>query len=105
MARPALDLSESGFTQFTFSARGRLSESTLLRVEAPDDGLSQTAAPRLDITDLSDTWKVYSLAVPTAALKDIHVFVEVFFVYTQPTGTTNPGGGGEVWLDKLTFSQ
>lgn len=106
---PAKDLSGAGFTKITFYARGYLSENTILRVEGPGDGSAAAALPRLDVTQLTGTWTKFTLpapgAIPTAAFQSVRQYVNFTFVFSQPSGTTNPGNGGQVFLDRIAYEQ
>lgn len=104
---PSKDLSDAGFTKITFYAKGYLSENTILRAEGPGDGSSAAILPRLDVTQLTDTWTKFTLpaagAIPPAAFQSVRQYVNFTFVFTQPSGTTNPGGGGQVFLDRIAY--
>ncbi|MBI4397256.1 MAG: hypothetical protein HY548_09185 [Elusimicrobia bacterium] len=108
---PAKNLSPAGFTKVTFWARGSLSENTILRVEAPDDGNNKTSPPTLDISrsQLSTEWTQFTLpasgAIPASQFTNVKQYATFLFVFTQPTGTTNAGEGGYVYIDQITYEK
>lgn len=104
-ASSSLDLSAGAYAKATFWIRGTLSEGTTLKVESPDDGSTATAAPQLLITSISETWQKNEITIAASDLTALKEFFKITFVYTQPTGTTTPGGGGTVFLDDIRLEQ
>ena len=102
-ARPK-DLSGPGYTKVTLYLRGSLSAGTQIRIEGPDAGPGHTGTP-YQSSALSGSWTQISFAVPPADFQRVKVFLTVSFQFTQPAGTTDPGEGGEVFLDDIRYER
>jgi len=102
---PARNLSAAGYTKVTFWMRGSLSDSTQVKVEAPGTGNQSTLAPTLIITSLLGSWQQFTVSAGPGAFSNVKEFFKVTFVYNQPTGTTNHGDGGSVFIDDIHFEK
>jgi len=101
----AKDLSNPGYTQLKFFARGTLSSGTKLRIEGPDDGPGGITAARveLDSSQFGTDWVEYTLAIPAAHFLSVKTFATFSFQFEQPPRTSNPGEGGGLFLDDIRY--
>ena len=99
------DFSSAQYTKVFFHIRGALSENTKLKVEAPDDADTETAAPMLEITSLTNAWTQYSFNITPASLTKVKEFFKLTFIYSNPDGTSNSGEGGIVFVDNIFWQK
>lgn len=101
---PGKDLSSFGYTKLTFYLRGTLGTNTKLRIEGPTDTVITAARTELDSSQVTGDWQKITLSIPTSSdFQNVKVFAIFSFQYTQPPHTTNPGDGGEIFLDDIRY--
>jgi hypothetical protein len=102
---PPRNLSAAGYTTCTFWLRGNLSSNVSVQVQGPSNGNSNTIAPTYTPANVSNSWTQYAFSISPGNLQSVAVFFGLTLIYAQPTGTTNPGQGGTVYVDDIQFSK
>jgi len=107
------NLQASGYTRVTFYARGSLTTYNAVKVEA---GGPTAACMTLSVdgtvdecgnartAQLTGDWQAFSLPVSSAQQSAIKDLFKTTFVFNNPTpGSTAPGQGGVLYLDRIFY--
>jgi hypothetical protein len=108
------NLSGAGYTKVRMQIRGTLSDRTAVRIEGPDDGAGGIVPVQVnsrrqgDVSGgdfvLTNEWQ--QIEVPAnGQFSAVKIYLTVSFQFSQPFGTTQPGGGGEIFLDDIHYVQ
>ncbi len=92
-----LDLTEGKYTKITFYARGKLSEGYHVKFEGPNGAIND------NITNLSENWQKYEIELKD--LNNIKDFFKVTIYYPAAEGGAEPGKGGYVDFDLVTYEK
>ncbi|RLD18982.1 MAG: hypothetical protein DRI36_00040 [Caldiserica bacterium] len=97
----SMDFSGIGYSKLKFKVKGYLSQNTVLKIEGPKKAGSSEVADyiELDSSDISYSWKEFSLPISSSSLKDFNIYVGIIFEATEK------GSGGEVFIDSLRFER
>jgi hypothetical protein len=59
----------------------------------------------LDSTALGPNWQQVTLPIPASNFPNVKVFLTISFQYAQPPRTTDPGNGGVVYIDDISYTR
>lgn len=100
------------YAKLKFLIRGTLASDTYVRIEGPDDGSGGIVPIKIeslhglagDFT-LTDQWQEKEIVIPSNHFDNVKVFFTLSLQYSQPSGTTVPGGGGTIYIDQVRYEQ
>jgi len=98
---PPKDLSAGGYTKISFDVWGDLSEGT--KVEFWGGRRSATTG-RLKL-DNDDGWVHLDIPLRENDLKKVREFFVIVFQFAEPSGHSEPGQGGTVYVDNIRYEK